>query len=314
MIEKTIIIWGGPAGLTAGIYTARAWMNPLLFEGFMAEWVAPGGLLTMTSQVENFPWFPGWIRGGQLMQQMKEQALQQGVRIVTETIQSVDFSQNPFKISTGKEDFFAQSVIIATGAKPKLLHIPGEKMFWQRGISTCAVCDGNSPLYKNNKVAIIGWGDEAMEEALFMSNLAKEVQIITKKTTLTATKTLQERVQKTKNISIKFHTELLEAKGEKVLKSLILKDILTGNEVEEDFQGIFYALGRNPNSSLFSNQIETDNEGYIVIHRKGETSKKGIFAAGEVCDFTYQQAITSAAQWCQAAFGVIEYFQEIWQE
>lgn len=312
-IEKVIIIGGGPAGLTAWIYTSRAWLSPLLFEGFMAEGVAPGGLLTMTSVVENFPGFDEWIRGGELMQKMKKQAQKFWTTILTETVTKVEKSESFFTVTTDKKVYFSYTLIVATWSKPKMLWIPGEKKFWQKWISVCAVCDGMSPLFKKGRVAIVGGGDVAMEEALFMSNIADKVDVFVRKNILKATQYLQERVQKNEKIEIHFNSEVIEAQGENILQILKIKNNQTGMIVEESFQGLFYALGRNPNSSLFTNRLQMDENGFIQGGEKGKTSQKGIFVAWEVSDSIYQQAITSSAQGAQAAFWVVDYLQEIWQ-
>lgn len=306
-IEKVIIIGWGPAGLTAAIYTARANLHPLVFEGFMAEGVAPWGLLTTTGKIENFPGFEEGIFGVALMQKMRTQSINQGARILTETVEKVDFTVYPFKVSTTKQEYFAESVIIATGAKPKKLGIPWEKQFWQRGVSVCAVCDGHSPLFKEKTVVVIWNGDIAAEEALYMSNLASQVKIIFKEDSFHATKVLQERISQKKNIEICPHHEVLALEGEKVLQAIVIKDLSTQKEEKSECNGVFYALWMQPNTTLFENEIEVDEKGYIKISDKGKTSKRGVFAWWEVCDPLYQQAITSASGGCQAAFGVIEF-------
>lgn len=308
-IEKVIIIGGGPAGHTAAIYTARAWLSPLLFEGFMAEGIAPWGLLTTTGKIENFPGFEEGIFWVQLMQKMKQQSLSLGARILTQTVTKVDFTEKPFKIFTEKETFLTESVIIATGAKPKTLNLPWEKRFWQRGISVCAVCDGRSPLFKDKTVVILWNGDIAAEEALFMSNFAQKVSIFFEEEKFSATERLQQKINGKQNIALYPQKKVLSFDGDKVLQSLVYQDLLTQKEENFDCSGVFYALWTVPNTSLFSSVLAIDEEGYAKISKKWATSIEGVFAWGEVCDPIYQQAITAASWWCQAAFWAIEYLQ-----
>lgn len=315
-IEKVVIVGSGPAALTAGIYTARANLNPVIYEGFMAGGIAAGGQLTTTTEVENFPGFPDGITGPELVANMRTQAEKFGTRIITETISRVDFSHRPFKLwREGMEDeapILASSVIIATGATAKRLHLPGEDKYWQRGISACAVCDGALPIFRNAPLAVIGGGDSAVEEAMFLTKYASKVYLIHRRDELRASMIMRKRVQENEKIQILWDTVPVEARGdEKQLRSLMLKNVKTEEESEVEINGLFYAIGHKPNTDPFIDYISTDESGYAVtVPGTTKTNVDGIFAAGDVQDKLYRQAITAAGSGCMAAINAEHFLAE----
>jgi len=303
-VEKVVIIGSGPAAHTAAIYNARATLNPLLFEGFMAGGVAAGGQLTTTTDIENFPGFPEGIGGPELMMRMREQSERYGTRIRTETIESVDLSQRPFKVvvEASGDTVLAESIIIATGATAKRLGIPGEDEFWQKGISACAVCDGALPMFRNKELAVIGGGDTAMEEATHLTKFASKVYIIHRRDEFRASKAMQERVFANEKIEIIWDSGAESAFGDKFLEGLKVKNFKTGEVTDLAVNGLFYAIGHKPNTDFLKGQIDTDELGYVVV--KGttrETNVPGVFAAGDVADHKYRQAISAAGTGCMAA-------------
>jgi thioredoxin reductase (NADPH) len=236
------------------------------------------------------------------MQQMKKQSLKYGARVEMKTIDKVDFSVQPFKLWAGEEAFQAKSVIIATGASAKRLRLPGENKFWQRGISACATCDGGLPLFRNQRLVVIGGGDVALEEALFLSNFASEVILLVRRNVFRASKTMQDKVQKNKKIQIFWNTEAIECLGEETLSSLKIKNNQTNQEHILECKGLFYAIGHHPNTEFVQEQLTLDEEGYIITEKgTGKTNIPGIFAAGDVQDKVYRQAITSAGSGAIAA-------------
>lgn len=300
-MENLIIIGSGPAGHTAAIYAARANLNPLMFEGAFAAGVAAGGQLTTTTEVENYPGFIA-VSGAGLMEKMRLQSLHCGVRIITETVEKVDLSQRPFKVWAAGREYQAKSLIIATGATAKRMHLPGEERLWQKGISACAVCDGALPFFRNKVLAVIGGGDSAIEEATYLTKFASKVLMIVRRNVLRASKVMQERAKKNPKIEIMFNTIPLEALGEKSLSGLKVKNVLTNAETQLPIGGLFYAIGHLPNTAFLDGQLELDETGYIKV-KPGttKTSVEGVFAAGDVQDKVYRQAITSAGTGCMAA-------------
>ena len=309
--ENVIIIGSGPAGHTAAIYAGRALLNPLMFEGFMAGGVAAGGQLTTTTEVENFPGFPKGIEGPELMNNMREQSINCGTRIRTETIGQIDLSVRPFKVTTeSNEELFAQSVIIATGAIAKRLHITGEDKLWQRGISACAVCDGALPAFRNKVLVVIGGGDSAMEEATFLTKFASKVVLVHRRDSFRASKAMQKRVFENPKIEIVWNSAPIEAKGEKSLEFVTVENLISGEKTDVAAAGLFYAIGHTPNTVFLNGQLELDEAGYIVTQNKSmETSVKGVFACGDVQDKKYRQAITSAGTGCMAALEAEAFLQ-----
>jgi thioredoxin reductase (NADPH) len=311
MAEKVIIIGSGPAGLTAAIYTSRANMQPLLFEGFI-EGGIPGGQLMITSVVENFPGFPEGIMGPQLMANIREQAVKLGTQIITEDISSINLKTYPFEIvSSSEEKYYAESVIIASGATAKRLTLPSEIKLWGRGISACAVCDGALPVFRNRELAVIGGGDTAVEEALHLTQFASKVYLIHRRDELRASKVMQKRIQNHPKVEILWNKVVDEFVGEKNLTALKLKDTVTGEISELPVVGAFEAIGHEPNVKFLNKQIETTELGYIkTIPGSTATNIEGVFAAGDVQDSKFRQAITAAASGCMAAIETERWLQE----
>jgi thioredoxin reductase (NADPH) len=293
--EKVIIIGSGPAGLTAGIYTARAMLSPLLLAGS-----AMGGQLMTTTDVENFPGFPEGILGPELMQRMLQQAERFGTRILYEDAVRVNLREHPFTVETSAGNVFrCLALIIATGASPRRLGLPSEEKFFGRGVSTCATCDGW--FYRDKVVCVIGGGDSAMEEALYLTHHASKVYVIHRRDQLRASKIMQERAFKNPKIEFIWNTVVTEILGDQTVTGVRLKNVKTGEESELPLDGVFLAIGHEPNTKLFEGQLELDERGYIVVDRYQRTSVPGVFAAGDCHDHTFRQAITAAGFGCAAA-------------
>jgi thioredoxin reductase (NADPH) len=308
-MEQVVIIGSGPAGHTAAIYAARANLSPLMFEGFMAGGVAAGGQLTTTTDVENYPGFKA-IDGTELMNRMREQSVHCGTRIRTETIVKVDFSKRPFKLWTEDEAFEAQTVIIATGATAKRMHVPGEEMLWQRGISACAVCDGALPLFRNQPLVVVGGGDTAVEEATHLTKFGSKVYLVHRRDSLRASKAMQQRAFNNPKLEMVWDTVLLDAEGENELERVKLQNLKTGKESLLPAKGLFYAIGHTPNTAFLDGQLKTDETGYILTEPGStRTSVRGVFAAGDVQDKRYRQAVTSAGTGCMAALDAEHFLQ-----
>ncbi|TGK03714.1 thioredoxin-disulfide reductase [Leptospira koniambonensis] len=303
MPHKVVIIGSGPAGHTAAIYAARANLNPVMYEGFMAGGIAAGGQLTTTTEVENFPGFPEGIDGTQLTNLFRAQSEKYGTKIITQTITKVDFSKRPFRIWSDDELIEAETVIIATGATAKRMFIPGEDSYWQKGISACAVCDGALPIYRNKELAVVGGGDSAVEEAAHLTKFASKVYLIHRRDSLRASKIMQKRATTHPKIEIIWNTAVEGAQGNgNQLTSLSVKELTTGKTKELSVGGLFYAIGHKPNTEIFEGQLDLDETGYIkTVPGTTRTSVDGVFAAGDVQDKTYRQAITAAGSGCMAA-------------
>lgn len=300
--EKTLIIGSGPAGHTAAIYAARAELKPVLFEGFMAGGVAAGGQLTTTTEVENYPGFPDAIGGPELMMRMREQSEKYGTRIVTETVADVDLSKRPFTVSTEEDTYLAETVIIATGATAKRLSLPGEDLYWQKGISACAVCDGALPVFRNNPLVVIGGGDTACEEASFLSKFGSEINMLVRRNVMRASQAMQNRVLNNDKITVHWETEALEAVGEQFLTGIRVIDKKKNEERLIEASGLFYAIGHSPNTDFVKGQLEMDDDGYLITDPNSTmTNVEGVFAAGDVRDKVYRQAVTAAGMGCMAA-------------
>ncbi|PVH15345.1 thioredoxin reductase [Candidozyma duobushaemuli] len=314
--HKVTIIGSGPAAHTAAIYLSRAEVKPTLYEGMLANGIAAGGQLTTTTDIENFPGFPKGISGTGLMEAMREQSERFGTEIITETISKVDLAQRPFKLWTewneDAEPITTDAVIIATGASAKRMHIPGEDKYWQQGISACAVCDGAVPLFRNKPLAVVGGGDSACEEALFLTKYASKVYLLVRRDVLRASTIMQRRAQKNEKIEILWNTSATEAKGDgKVLTSLDIVNNKTNEKSELPVNGLFYAIGHIPATSVFADQLDTDDTGYIKTEPgTANTSKPFVFAAGDVQDKKYRQAVTSAGTGCMAALDCIAKLEE----
>ncbi|MBD2101439.1 thioredoxin-disulfide reductase [Leptolyngbya sp. FACHB-261] len=301
-VENLVIIGSGPAGYTAAIYAARANLKPIVFEGFQAGGL-PGGQLMTTTDVENFPGFPEGIQGPQLMDRMKAQAVRWGAELHTEDVTHVDLSQRPFRVRSEEREIYAHSIVIATGATAKRLNLPSEGYYWNRGISACAICDGATPMFKNVELAIVGAGDTAAEEALFLTKYGCKVHMLVRSNQMRASKTMQDRVINHPKIEIHWNSRPLDIYGDdQQIRGIKLEDTTTGEKRELPIGGLFYAIGHTPNTSLFQGQLDLDEVGYIKTqHGSVETNVPGVFAAGDVQDHEYRQAITAAGTGCMAA-------------
>mmetsp|Transcript_254 Transcript_254/g.589 ORF Transcript_254/g.589 Transcript_254/m.589 type:complete len:411 (-) Transcript_254:923-2155(-) len=314
---KLAIIGSGPAAHTAAIYAGRAELSPLMFEGFMANGIAPGGQLTTTHFVENFPGQPEPILGIDLMEGCRKQTLRYGARIFTETVNRVEFGRTPFRLFTDTKEVTADAVIVATGASAKRLRFPGADQYWNNGISACAICDGASPLVRNHPVAVIGGGDAAMEEALFLTKYASTVYIIHRFDYFEASRVMQRRALTNPKIRVVWHSEVTEALGNAdtgLLTGVRVRDNTTREMSEIAVNGLFFAIGHKPATNFLGGQLELDDMGYIVCP-PGEctTSVPGVFAAGDVKEHRYRQAIYAAGSGCQAALQAEHFLQALAQ-
>ncbi|CAH2051445.1 unnamed protein product [Thlaspi arvense] len=304
---KVCIVGSGPAAHTAAIYAARAELKPLLFEGWMANDIAPGGQLTTTTDVENFPGFPDGILGLDIVEKFRKQSERFGTKIFTETVNKVDFSSKPFKLFTDSRTVLADAVIISTGAVAKRLSFTGSGEgaggFWNRGISACAVCDGAAPIFRDKPLVVIGGGDSAMEEANFLTKYGSKVYIIHRRDTFRASKIMQQRAMSNPKIEVIWNSSVVEAYGDEngkgVLGGLKVKNVVTGNVSDLKVSGLFFAIGHEPATKFLDGQLELDGDGYVLT-KPGttKTSVVGVFAAGDVQDKKYRQAITAAgSEW-----------------
>ena len=301
-VENLVIIGSGPAGYTAAIYAGRANLKPLVFEGYQMGGI-PGGQLMTTTEVENFPGFPEGITGPQLMDRMKAQALRWGAQLITEDAIAVDLSQRPFIVRSENREVRAHSLAIATGATAKRLHLPSEAQYWNAGISACAICDGATPIFKNVELAVIGGGDTAAEESLYLTKYGSNVHLLVRSDKMRASKAMQDRVLNHPKITIHWQTEAIDVYGEGgFLRGLKIKNNLTGETGTLEARGLFYAIGHTPNTQIFQGQIELDETGYVVVKPGSvETSVEGVYAAGDVQDREFRQGITAAGTGCMAA-------------
>ena len=310
-MKNLVVIGSGPAAHTAAIYAGRAKLNPLVYEGMMAGGVAAGGQLTTTTEVENYPGFPEGVSGPELMVRMREQSLKCGARILTETVDKVDLRRRPFLVFSGEKSVETKSLIIATGATAKRMGIPGEERLWQKGISACAVCDGGLPIFRNKVLVVIGGGDTACEEALYLVKFAGKLVMLVRRDVLRASKAMQERVRSDKKIEIKWNTNPLEALGDKFLTGIKIRNNKTAEESVVEANGLFYAIGHEPNTAFLNGQLELDDVGYIkTVPGITKTSVGGVFACGDVQDKVYRQAITAAGSGCMAALEAERYLSE----
>ncbi len=301
---NTIIIGSGPAGYTAAIYCARANLSPLLMEGALSKDILPGGQLMTTTEIENFPGFPDPITGPELIERMKKQAAGFGTEILPKTVTAVDLSVRPFKVWTGEEVWETRSLIIATGATAKYLGLPSEERFMNKGVSACATCDGALPRFRNKPVVVIGGGDSAVEEALYLANFASQVHIIHRRDQLRASKIMAQRAMTHEKITIEWNSVVDEVLGNDTdgVTGVRLKDVKTGALRELACTGYFCAIGHKPNTDLFKGVLDMDETGYLITQPdSSRTNIEGVFAAGDVQDRVYRQAITAAGSGCQAA-------------
>lgn len=300
-VENLVVIGSGPAGYTAAIYAGRANLKPVVFEGYQIGGI-PGGQLMTTTEVENFPGFPEGITGPELMDRIKAQAQRWGAELFTEDVISVDLSQRPFTVKSEDREIKTHTIVIATGATAKRLHLPQEETFWNAGISACAICDGASPIFKGVELAVIGGGDTAAEEAVYLTKYATHVHLLVRRDELRASKTMQQRVITHPKITVHWHTEALDVYGNGKLGGIKIKNNQTGEQQDLPVQGLFYAIGHTPNTQVFQGQLELDEVGYIVTkHGTPETSVEGVYAVGDVQDHEFRQAITAAGSGCMGA-------------
>lgn len=301
---ELLILGSGPAGLTAALYAARDGVDTLVLTGDL-----PGGALTLTTTVENFPGFPEGINGYDLMMQMMQQAQRFGAGIIRESAVRVDLKRHPFSVSTGDNEYLCKALIIATGASPKMLGLPSEEKFIGRGVSTCATCDGF--LYRDKVVCVIGGGNTAVEEALHLTTHARKVFLIHRRDQLRATKALQEKAFANEKIEFVWNSIVTEILGDERVRGVKVKDVISGLERELDVDGVFVAIGRQPNTSLFVGQLQLDDEGYIIVDEFQRTNIPMVFAVGDVADKVFRQAVTAAASGCKAAMMAVRCLSDL---
>ncbi len=298
-----IIIGAGPSGYTAGIYCSRAGYDTLILSGIL-----PGGQLVNTTEVENYPGFENGIMGPDLMIDMRKQSQRMGTTIIDDEVVDVDFRHKPYKVLTASEEYEGRAIIIATGANPRKLGLEGEETFGGKGVSYCATCDG--PFFRNQEIIVVGGGDSAIEEATFLTKFATTVHLVHRRGELRASKVMQERALNNEKIKFHWDSAVVDIKGDQKMQQAVLKNLKTNEETSLDAGGLFVAIGHSPNTKIFENQIELDDEGYIILKNKTHTNIEGVFAAGDVHDRNYRQAITAAAFGCMAAIDVDKYISE----
>jgi thioredoxin reductase (NADPH) len=312
-VHQVVILGSGPAGLTAAIYTARADLSPLMLEGEPSSTSdQPGGQLMLTTDVENYPGFPEGVMGPELMRGFRDQAERFGADIRTERAGRVDLSRRPFRIwkagsNSEEPDYLASSLIVATGARSLLLGVEGERRLLGHGLSTCATCDGF--FFRDQPIAVIGGGDSALEEAIFLSKFASSVLVIHRRKELRASKIMQDRALANPKINFRWDSVVTEVLGDAKVRGVIVRDVTTGATEEIPLDGIFVAIGHAPNTGLFVDQLEMDENGYLVTHDGTHTNIEGVFACGDVQDHTYRQAVTAAGSGCMAAIDVERFLE-----
>ena len=295
-----IIIGAGPAGYTAGIYCSRARHDTLIISGLL-----PGGQLMNTTDVENYPGFSDGIMGPDLMQVMRKQTERMGTTIIDDVVVDVDFRHKPFKVLTASEEFESKTIIVCTGATPRKIGIAGEQTFAGKGVSYCATCDG--AFFREQHIAVVGGGDSCMEEATFLTKFASKVHIIHRRDKFRASKIMQERALNNEKIQVHWNSTVKDIKGDEKVQQIILTDTKTNEETSLDMGGVIVAIGHEPNTELFKDQLELDENGYIILKNNTQTSIEGIFSAGDVHDHRYRQAVTAAGYGCMAAIDVDKY-------
>ncbi len=303
---NVIIIGSGPAGLTAAVYAARANLQPLLIEGLEA-----GGQLMLTTEVENFPGFRDGIMGPDLMAEMRAQAERFGTKIIHGNVTAVDVSVQPMRVTTSDAEYTTNALIIATGASARLLGLPSERTLMGHGVSTCATCDGY--FYRGREIAVVGGGDSAMEEAIFLTKFASKVTVVHRRATLRASKIMQDKARANPKIAWILDSEVQEIKdtGKGEVTSMVVRNNKTGAITEVPVHGVFVAIGHTPNTQLFRGQLELDANGYVITRDGAKTSVNGVFACGDVQDHIYRQAITAAGSGCMAALDAERYLDHI---
>ena len=302
--RRVAIIGSGPAGLTAALYAARANLEPVLFAGNV-----PLGQLMITTDVENYPGFPGGIQGPELMQLFRDQAVRFGTTIIDRDVTRVDFSERPFRMWIAEDEYRADAVVVATGASALWLGLPSEEQFRGRGVSACATCDGF--FFRDREIAVAGGGDTALEEALFLTRFASKVTMLTRRDEFRGSKIMQDRVHANPKIEILHNREVVEVRGEQTVSSLLIRDTQSGEESELAAQGLFVAIGYRPNTELFIGQLELDERGYLKVTDETGSAIEGIFIAGDVHDHRYRQAVTAAGDGCKAAIDVERWLESV---
>jgi len=294
MTEQTIIIGSGPAGLTAAVYAARAGMEPLVIEG-----LAAGGQLMLTTEVENYPGFPDGVLGPEMMDLFRKQAERFGTRFVSSDVTRVDLSSRPFRVWVDSDEYSAETVIVSTGASAQWIGVPGEEKLRGHGVSSCATCDGF--FFKEREIVVVGGGDSAMEEALFLTRFASRVTVVHRRDEFRASKIMADRVLHHPKITVRWNTVVDSILGDGSVTGVRLRDTITGAVSDLAVEGVFVAIGHTPNTALFTGQLDLDARGYLLTFKGTATSVPGVFGAGDVVDSTYRQAITAAGMGCQAA-------------
>jgi thioredoxin reductase (NADPH) len=304
--RKVAIIGSGPAGLTAAIYAARANLEPIVFAGN-----TPLGQLMITSDVENYPGFPGGIQGPELMQLFRDQAERFGTTMVEQDVTRVDFGERPFRLWVGEDEYRADAVIVATGASALWLGLPSEEEFRGRGVSACATCDGF--FFREREIAVVGGGDTALEEALFLTKFASKVTMLVRRDQFRGSKIMQDRAVAHPKIEVRWNTEVTEVRGDMTVQTLALRDTQSGEASTLDVQGLFVAIGYKPNTDLFKGQLDLDPRGYCKTSDEGDTTTKveGVFVAGDVHDHKYRQAVTAAGEGCKAAIDAERWLESV---
>ena len=305
-VKSCVIIGSGPAAHTAGIYLSRANLKPVLFEGNLSMEISAGGQLTTTTDIENFPGFPDGIRGLELTERFAAQSKRFGTEVVAETVSRVDLSARPFKLWLEGQDaaapMLAHALIVATGATSRKLHVPGADAYWQKGVSTCAVCDGALPVYRNKPLIVVGGGDSACEEAMYLSKFASKVLLVHRRDALRASRIMAERALSNPKIQPVWNSEVIEIKGDgKLMQAAAVRNVVTGAVEDVAARGLFLAIGHTPATGFLGGQLALDDEGYVVTDASMRTSVLGVFAAGDVQDKKYRQAITAAGSGAIAA-------------
>ena len=309
--RKVVIVGSGPAGYTAALYTARANLTPLLYEGFFSG--PAGGQLMTTTDVENYPGFPKGITGPEMMDAFRNQCERFGTTLIREDVESVNLSSRPFKINGKKTQTTCDSLIIATGATAKRLEIPGagEDGFWQKGVTACAICDGAMPIFREKELYVIGGGDSAVEEATFLTKYGSKVYMVHRRDELRASKIMAQRALNHPKIEVLWNSVITKIDGDKVVRSVIVKDVQTGEEKKREAAGVFFAIGHKPNTDFLGGQIKTNKQGYILVKPGTSfTDIPGVFAAGDVQDPIYRQAVTAAGSGCMAAIDAEKWLAE----
>ncbi len=308
--HRVLIIGSGPAGLTAAIYTARANLAPFVIEGEPSSTTdQPGGQLMLTTEVENFPGFPEGIMGPELMGRFREQAGRFGASFLTEKVTRIDFAAKPLRVWTHDKEFTADSVIVATGAQSLMLGLPRETDLVGHGVSTCATCDGF--FFRGKEIAVVGGGDSAVEEAVFLTKFASKVTMIHRRDELRASKIMRDRAHANEKIAFAWNSQVVELKGDNALSGIVLKDTVTGELSNLDVSGLFIAIGHQPNTKLFSGVLDMEDSGYLLTRTGSSyTNIPGVFACGDVQDHTYRQAITAAGSGCMAAIDAERWLED----